>query len=403
MTQEDNIKALHEDMKYAGFGKTFNPAIEYYVQQGTPLFELRDEAYIDKVNHRVENVLHFKIGTGKEGERHYYNGMQSTLYKIDIPPLVINGVDIGKLEQQIQQRPRFDPVAMQGDLAAFETSMQPYHTAISQQLQQVAQGDTEFFNSLMVKYNPTIHFEQDPAWLKEQEKMKELHTVTQFFTHSKKITATEAPNLLYGRAVNKEYYSQKDQGMYNTWLKLNFNKKKTESGNFEYDSWHQNHGFNIDTKIDEFNFKDFDDQARKDTLYALRKGFQVELTGVQSDKTEVLLTVETNPEKRTVNLYNQDGDLVAHNQFRKTARVQRKSTIVRRGGGPSRQSGAPSPDAASSASPANEGPSGKKEDEPSPPNEQKTAQQRTNSHYRKPPPIPSRRGGPHKGGGHGMH
>lgn len=389
MTQQENIFDLQEEMKYTGFKEIFNAAIAYYVQQGVEKFEFNNQAIVEEANHRIEHILYFNLGKDKDGPRHFYNALQTTLYMVDIPTGQINQVDIAELEKLLQSKALYDPVHWKGNQQAFQDHMQPYHENISQQMQLVASGDIDVFNRLMVKYNPTIHFEQDPAWLKSQEIISAAETRKQYFPHYKKITATEAPNLLYGRAVNKEYFTKEGGNLYNTWLKLNFNKQN-EHKNYEYDSWHQNHGFNLDAKIDEFNFRDFHDEKRKDTLYSLRKGSLVPLIGVKADKTEVELIVETYPEKRTVNLYN-EGKLQAHNDFRKEPRVRERSSHHM--GGPSpRQPAAPNPDGTSPATPGTTTPSGKGPDEPFPRNDPKQGQDKTansqrqkgNSHWRGP-------------------
>jgi hypothetical protein len=369
MTQQEIIDALKEDMKYAGFGERYNDLIDYHVKRGTPDFQIVDEALIGE--HRVEHTLHFQRGTGKEGERHYYNGMQSTLYAIEIPREVINGIDTTGLEALLQKRPKITYNDMLVGMDKFNATNQAYITNLSNRMQVVAQANPDIFNMLMVKYNPEINFAQDPAWADAQKQIRETHIRQQFFKwSSKRITVTEAPNLLYGRAVNKDLFDK--QGVqYNTWLQIDFNSKKTDSGNYQWHSWHEKRGFNISDKIDEFNFK-YD--SKTDLIKNLRKGFQVEVVGIKKDGTEEVLVLEANPERKTITIYDSNGDYAPHNLYKKSQGIQKRDSVVRTRQQPSNKPTA-SPESSAQNTGAGSAPGGNQAHDGTGKNEQSETQQ----------------------------
>jgi hypothetical protein len=372
MTQQEITDALKEDMKYAGFGERHNDLIDYHVKRGTPDFQIVDEALIG--NHRVEHTLHFRLGTGKDGERHYYNGMQSTLYAIEVPREVINGIDTADLEALLQKRPKITYNDMLVGMDKFNATNQAYIINLSNRMQVVAQGDPDTFNMLMVKYNPEINFAQDPAWADVQKEIRENQTRQQFFKwSSKRITSTEAPNLLYGRAVNKDLFD-KNGNQYNSWLQIDFNSKKTDSGNYQWHSWHEKRGFNISDKIDEFNFK-FD--SKSDLIKNLRKGFQVEVIGIKADKSEEVLVIEANPEKKTITIYDSNGDYAPHNLYKKTQAIQKKSSVVRTRQQPSNRQGG-TPESSAQHAGADSAPAGSQEPDITGKNKQSETQQVSN-------------------------
>ncbi|MVT07692.1 hypothetical protein [Chitinophaga tropicalis] len=323
MTQEENLQALFDDMKYSAGAETrHNAAITYHVKAGTEPFTLKEESSVD--GSRLTTDLVFGYGhSEKDGYRFFYNGVDAALINIPIPAIQLGSLDVSALENMLRSRPTMDYEQPAAERERFYVEQkQSYDHIVNHKLQELAATDKELFHLLVAKYSPDLTFTQDEQDLTYQQQLRDQHTVRHFFTHHKNITLLEIPNLLEGRPVQKEYFNKNDE-KYSTWIWLDLTKQK-ENGNYEW----RYASFDLEAKLDEFNFPSLDDPKKHEKLLRnLKKGFQVELSAQHKDGNTQYVTISVNSEHGTIHIYA-DGKLQPHNNYRKTPRQRRSNSVV---------------------------------------------------------------------------
>jgi hypothetical protein len=116
------------------------------------------------------------------------------------------------------------------------------------------------------------------------------------------VTAKEAFNLIEGRAVHKQLYSQGGE-KYSAWLKLD-PENLTEGGNKKLRSWNENYGFKPEEVLAGKGIKEMKtDESRENLLRSLRKGNAQQIT-VEKDGGEKKYFIAANPQFKTVDLYD---------------------------------------------------------------------------------------------------
>ncbi|RVT98460.1 hypothetical protein EOD41_16860 [Mucilaginibacter limnophilus] len=116
------------------------------------------------------------------------------------------------------------------------------------------------------------------------------------------ITAKEAFNLMEGRAVHKQLYSQ-DGEKYTAWLKLD-KENLTEGGNMKFRSWNENYGYKPEEVLAGKGIREMNsDQGRDNLLRSLKKGNAQQIT-VERDGKESKYFITANPQFKTVDLFD---------------------------------------------------------------------------------------------------
>jgi hypothetical protein len=129
-------------------------------------------------------------------------------------------------------------------------------------------------------------------------------TVNQSFYINKGngVTAKEAFNLMEGRAVHKQLFSQEGE-KYTAWLKLD-KENLTEGGNMKFRSWNENYGYKPEEVLAGKGIKEMNtDQGRDNLLRSLKKGNAQQIT-VDRDGGEKKYYITANPQFKTVDLYD---------------------------------------------------------------------------------------------------
>lgn len=151
------------------------------------------------------------------------------------------------------------------------------------------QSDMYFFNS----YDMNIQKEGRPVEFSQ----------TFYINRDNNITAKEAYNLMEGRAVNKDLKNKEDD-LYNSWVKIDFKNDADEKGNFKLNHYHQNYGYDLEASLAKHPIKELDTLKYKDDLISsLKKGNIQSVTFVIGGE-ERKQFVEANPHFKTVNVYD---------------------------------------------------------------------------------------------------
>lgn len=108
-----------------------------------------------------------------------------------------------------------------------------------------------------------------------------------------KFTATQAANLLSGRAVMKERHGQ------SYWMKLDFCDADKE-GNFKMKTFPPEYGYNLKAVLNRLKLR----AGQENVLEQLKDGFKVK---VKLSKYDQQILIEADPQKRSLLLHNQSG------------------------------------------------------------------------------------------------
>jgi hypothetical protein len=123
-----------------------------------------------------------------------------------------------------------------------------------------------------------------------------------FINKGNGVTAKEAFNLMEGRAVHKQLFSQEGE-KYTAWLKLD-NENLTEGGNKKFRSYNENYGYKPEEVLAGKGIKEMKtDEGRENLLRSLKKGNAQQIT-VEKDGKEQKYYVTANPQFKTVDLYD---------------------------------------------------------------------------------------------------
>ncbi|QXV66808.1 hypothetical protein INP83_06910 [Mucilaginibacter sp. 21P] len=174
-------------------------------------------------------------------------------------------------------------------------------------------NDMYFFN----KYDASVKPENSEA-LKQ----------TFYINKGNGVTAKEAFNLMEGRAVHKQLYSQEGE-KYHAWIKLD-KENLTEGGNMKIRSWNDNYGFKPEEVLVGKGIKEMTtDQGRDNLLRSLKKGNAQQIT-VERDGKENKYFISANPQFKTIDLYDHQMKKIKREELLKpensNSKTQKQST-----------------------------------------------------------------------------
>lgn len=118
-------------------------------------------------------------------------------------------------------------------------------------------------------------------------------------------TAKEAVNLLEGRAVKIEFDNPKKGEKENAFVQFDFNKPKTENGNYYFQNFYKNYGVDTEKIIEKSNLIFDQPEWKQNTLKSLEKGNVVKVKFEQDDKVVEGKAV-LDPQNRNLKLYDND-------------------------------------------------------------------------------------------------
>lgn len=118
-------------------------------------------------------------------------------------------------------------------------------------------------------------------------------------------TAKEAVNLLEGRAVKIEFDNPKKGEKEEAFVQFDFNKPKTDNGNYYFQNFYQNYGVDTEKIIEKSNLIFDQPEWKQNTMKSLEKGNVVKVKFEQGDKVVEGKAV-LDPQNRNLKLYDND-------------------------------------------------------------------------------------------------
>jgi len=162
------------------------------------------------------------------------------------------------------------------------------------------ESDLYFFNGYKVQTTP--------------ENQKE--PLTQHFYVNQKgqnITLKEAYNLMNGRAVFKQEWSNKENQLYPAWLKLDFTNQD-DRGNFKLKPYNENYGYNLQEAVGKHpEMRIVGEAAAQQLAKDLQRGNRVPVT-ISKDGASAQIYIEASPTTHGLNVYDADMKLMPQKQ-----------------------------------------------------------------------------------------
>ncbi len=126
----------------------------------------------------------------------------------------------------------------------------------------------------------------------------------------KGINGKEAYNLLQGRAVYKDMVNKEGQP-FKAWQKLNFDEKD-KYGNHLVNQFHEKYGYDLTYAVNKFPVLEMDGgEAQEKLLKSLERGNAQSVT-IEIDGKPEKFFMEANPERKTVNVYDNKFSMMKH-------------------------------------------------------------------------------------------
>lgn len=190
---------------------------------------------------------------------------------------------------------------------------------------------------LMVKLHQYILDNNLDLLITSQENKEQRFT----FEPDNIVTASQAYNLLAGRAIQKEY-AGRENNIQTAWIQLDFNDKDP-SGNHKLKEFHSAYGYDVKEALKQLPLKELTtaEEAEK-VLNALVNGHRQAVT-LHKDGNEQKLFIEANPQFKSINVYDENlkkismvavlGNKTAEQlQLNQKSNIEQKAEQVRKNG-----------------------------------------------------------------------
>lgn len=150
--------------------------------------------------------------------------------------------------------------------------------------------------------NGQYQFESYKATLKNEHKRGESKLQNFSIEQGNVVTATQAYNLLAGRAIQKE---QTIEGIrQSTWMQLDFNDKDA-LGNYRTKEFHTGYGYDLKSILEQLPLKELMDNSGIEKLENVLKNGSRHAVSILKEGKEQKFFIEANPQFRLVNIYDE--------------------------------------------------------------------------------------------------
>ena len=295
------------------FGKLFSSDIlknKPFLQEKLKYFDAVQSKYGRTASEEERPALRILMQERNKIEKHLYpNLLVRMLRRIILP---------AKQEQvakQAEQRTATNEQALK------EAVVKAGFDNISSKLEQnIKQGQREF--SIPVSYyvnekekldinlffardnNGQYQFENYKAVLQSENKSQDSKEQRFAFEPDNIVTASQAYNLLAGRAIQKEYVSR-ENNIQTAWIQLDFNDKEP-SGNHKLKEFHSAYGYDVKEALKQLPLKELTTaEGTEKLLNALVNGHRQAVT-LDKEGKEYKLFIEANPKFKSINIYDEN-------------------------------------------------------------------------------------------------
>ncbi|NVM65048.1 hypothetical protein FHW88_003352 [Mucilaginibacter sp. SG538B] len=141
-------------------------------------------------------------------------------------------------------------------------------------------------------------------------------------------SATQAANMVQGRTVHRDDLINPRNGEgYKAWIKLDFEQKKDDWGNFKLKQMNDPaFGFDLEKTLKGFKIKELSDPAQKEGIMsAMKNGDRVAVTATNREGKEVSLMAEAAPQYKTLDFYSEKGTREKRELYKQPEKTQSES------------------------------------------------------------------------------
>jgi hypothetical protein len=147
---------------------------------------------------------------------------------------------------------------------------------------------------------------------------------TFWLDRGKGFSASQALNLIEGRAVYRDDMLSKEGTAYKSWMKLDMDGPRDKYMNLNVNQYHDpSYGFNLKEVLDRFAFKELANEKLRDKLESSLKNGDRATVSIEKDGNLVSLKIEAVPRYSQLNVFNTEGKSEKREQFLKEQPIEK--------------------------------------------------------------------------------
>jgi hypothetical protein len=302
-----NLEQLKLEMEKLGFSEQLIGKMEEHMSRNEPRFILYDVLEADKG--RAEVALHFN--QSKNSEFYYFNKFDLVLEKQ--PPL-----EAGEKYFVSSQRQGEEVLVREFEMPSLAVKLFNLKMEGAKDIR----GTASILSGKDVgSAKVLVAMEDGKITSVEKDFYKTLKnpSVSQTFYLEKGngFTVEQGLNLVQGRSVYREDLLDISKHEYSAWARLELDKPRDRSGNFEVHKIYEGYKFDFGAVLDRFALSELDKPKAREVLEtSLKNGNRAEVTVDMDGKKEKLLAVVM-PDFKQINLYSLDGEVIKREQHQK--------------------------------------------------------------------------------------
>ena len=305
----NNLENLKTEMKELGFKKELVEKMEEHMKNNVPEFILKDQVSGQKG--QIQMDIFFKQSS--QSENYYLN-------KFEVTDIQGKGLEAG------QQYLIISPSEIPGKNSVYKRE----NVAEAIEVFKKHQGTAELAmgkgpadkTTLASMENSKINFvEKDFARIFRNPPLAQ----TFWLEKGKGFTASQAINMIEGRAVYRDDLRSLSGQTYKAWVKLDLDGPRDKRMNYNLMQYHDPaYGFNLKEVLDKFNIKELANPKEREKLEATLKNGDRAAVTVEKNGEELKLKIEAVPRYSQINMFTMSGKPEKREQFLKETKVEKE-------------------------------------------------------------------------------
>lgn len=297
--EQKNLEHLKKEMRSLGFSDNLASEMEKKMESGVTEFVLTDQ--VKGLKGDLEMNLYFKQSSQSE---YYY----------------LNKFDVLKSEDRQLEQGESYRVSFNGDAGQqvhnFERAYEAvgfFRTLGEPATISIAKGN---------KVEPLVTVQEGQVILLDKDFGKTFRSPempqTFWLDRGKGFTASQAVNLIEGRAVHRDDMLTQSGQAYKAWFKMDLDGPRDKYMNYSMNQYHDpSYGFNLSDVLDKFKILELAKPKEREKLEsALKNGDRPQAT-VEKGGKKVEVYIEAVPRYSQINVFNAQGKTEKREQFLK--------------------------------------------------------------------------------------
>ncbi|KQS36835.1 hypothetical protein [Pedobacter sp. Leaf194] len=299
---QKNLESLKTELSSLGFPEHLHEKMEMQMKNNVPEFELNDR--MTGTKGQVDFQLFFRQSS--QSDFYYLNkfevmltegkGLEKDQSYLIIAPSIDQGKNtVIKYDNAAQAIDVFKKQTGKAELA-IGTSEQNSNRMAAMDEGKISFVDKDFSRILR---NPPVG---QTFWL----------------DRGKGFSASQALNLIEGRAVYRDDMLSKEGAAYKAWMKLDLDGPRDKYMNFNVNQYHDpSYGFDLKEVLERFPFKELANEKLSEKLESSLKNGDRAAVSIEKDGNLLALKIEAVPRYSQLNVFNLEGKSEKREQFLK--------------------------------------------------------------------------------------